>query len=119
NQLLGVGLGARVSLKLREQPYQRVQRVFDLASHVCRQFARRSQAFGPPQRFPELRIEFFDLLLRVLALSDVADGAGDEKSLRGPQRAETDFNGKLQPILAFAEKLLPGAHRTNVRLGEK
>ena len=34
-------------------------------------------------------------------------------------RAKTDFNGKLRPILTFAQKLLPGAHRTNVRLSEK
>src|SRR5881392_1249721 len=48
----------------------------------------------------QVGVELANFLLRLFALADVADGAGDHHPLLGLQRAETDLDRKLRPVLA-------------------
>src|SRR5258708_15781240 len=60
-----------------------------------------------------------ELLLGPLAVRDVANGTGHQRSFFGLQRAQADLDREFRAVLAEAEQLEPGAHRTDFGTGEE
>src|SRR5260221_9054017 len=60
-----------------------------------------------------------ELLLGSLAVRDVANGTGHQRALFSLQRAQTDLDREFGAVLAKAEQLEPGAHRTDFGAGEE
>ena len=63
--------------------------------------------------------QVLELLVRTLAVGDVADGTHHHGALFGVDRAQADLDRKLSTILAQAVQLQPGAHGSGARLSEK
>src|SRR5581483_9650264 len=57
--------------------------------------------------------------LSSLPLCNIADCAGDQDSLFGFQRTQTDFDWKLRAVLALSVQLQAGSHWTDARFFEK
>src|SRR5258706_8960834 len=60
-----------------------------------------------------------ELLLRSLAVSDIANGTGHQRSFFGLERTQADLNREFGAVLAKAEQLEAGAHRTDFGTGEE
>src|ERR1700685_653311 len=64
--------------------------------------------------------DFEDRLLHMLAFGDVANRARNQHTLRGLQRAQADFHGKLVAVFVQTVKFFSGgAHGTHARRSEK
>src|SRR5437879_11108741 len=63
--------------------------------------------------------QILEFLLGLPAVADVANGAGDEQSLFGLERAEADFHGEFLTALAQAVQFESRSHRARTRLPEE
>src|SRR6266508_2999789 len=58
-------------------------------------------------------------LLHPLALADVADGAGNQRTFLGLEGAEADLNGKLATVFMQTIEFQTNAHRSHARLSRE
>ena len=63
-------------------------------------------------------VQFTDFIFGLLAVGDVADGAGDQPPVIGLDRAQANLDREFAAVFAQAIELQAHAHRTHLGVGE-
>src|SRR5439155_772924 len=71
-----------------------------------------------PAGLLELDVLLAQLLLDALAVSDVADGGGDDDALSAVDRRQRDLGRELGAVAATSGELHPSTHRARARVGD-
>src|SRR4029077_7684183 len=81
------------------------QQIVEIVGHAASEPANGIHSLRQPELF-----------LHLFSSADVHNSAGNENAFFGRQRPQTDFYGKLRPILATSEQLHASAHGAPARI---